>query len=339
MIALYVDDILIAGSRLEVDSFKLSLQSQWNIVDLGQAKFILGMELQRNRLSRTLLLHQSGKIRDLLLLTGMSESPTTSIPLHPELDLSSSAPMSTPDDLLPLSYRSIIGKLLHLVQGTRPDICYAVGKLSRSQISPSSNHFTGIRQVLRYLKGTLDLGICLGGFLDNTKLHLEAFADADWAMDVDSRRSTTGVLLRINSAPISWSSRLQRSVALSSTEAEFYSMADAASSILHTRRLLEQSGFPQDPTVLHNDNKSAIALILRHRTPSRQTKHIDVRKYWIRDVITNQFILLKYLPTEAMLADIFTKALPKTMFIHLRNSLCMIQHSVFSREGGELEIT
>ena len=171
---------------------------------------------------------------------------------------------------------------------------------------------------MRYLSTTPDLGITYG---TNGISELEGFVDADWAEDVESRRSTTGYVFKLNGGAISWSSRRQQLVTLSSTEAEYVAAVEAGKEVLHMRSLLSSMGFGcRGSTTVFEDNKSTIKLSEGSGCHSR-TKHIGVRWHALRDWIKNGDLRLEYIPTGEQQADILTKGLGRVKFQELRNVL------------------
>ena len=214
-----------------------------------------------------------------------------------------------------------MGELLYAATGTRPDIAAAVNAVCRYNNNPGIQHWTAVKRILRYLKGTSKLGITLGG--PELELQLVGYADADWASDLDTRRSTTGYVFKLGSYPVTWKSKLQITPALSSMEAELMAISAANQEALWIRKFLENVGYQQtSATILHEDNQSCIKFVYGTKY-SPSTKHIGVRYYFIRDSIKNNDIQVKYLPTDQMTADIFTKALPTVKFEKHRDDMGM----------------
>jgi len=172
---------------------------------------------------------------------------------------------------------------------------------------------------LRYLKRTLTFGLKLGG--KDEGLDLVGWSDSDWAQDFDSRRSISWYVFDIAGGSVSWSSKKQPTVALSTTEAEYMAASNATKEAVWLQVLLSDLGFPQgEATVIHNDNKGCIALS-RNPVSHSRAKHIDIRHHFIRERIANSEVDLKYCSTKDMIADIFTKALPREAFEKFRGAL------------------
>lgn len=314
ILGLYVDDLLLAcNDKIILEDIKRNLSSNFSYSDLGEAKYLLGFEIVRNRVNKTLLLHQSSYIKEILHKANMTDCKPSSVPANPSVRLSKDmSPKSKEeqDHMSRLPYRQIVGSLLYLVSGTRPDIAYSVSQACRFMQNPGKQHWEAVKQILRYLKGTQNCGIILGGI----KKDLKGFVDADWAGDVDSRRSATGYVFYLNDGPITWTSKMQNTVALSSTEAEYMALSAGAQEACWLRSLLKSLHQPTtSPTILHGDNQGSLILAKNPKNHSR-TKHIDTRYHFIRDHILQNDIKVMYVPTADNRADLFTKSLGSNTF-------------------------
>jgi hypothetical protein len=198
----------------------------------------------------------------------MSDCKPSSVPANPSIRLSTDmSPKSKEekDHMSRLPYRQIVGSLLYLVSGTRPDIAYSVSQVYRFMQDPGKQHWDAVKYILKYLKGTQSCGIILGG----AKKDLTGFVDADWAGDLDSRRSATGYVFFLNDGPVTWSSKMQTTVALSSTEAEYMAMSAAAQEACWLRSLLQGLHQPINPTMLQGDNQGSLILAKNPKNHSR----------------------------------------------------------------------
>lgn len=306
-VLIYVDDILIVYKNKNKEKFiKSKLSEAFEIKDLGPAKFCLGIEIRQEE--DTICLSQSGYIRDILQRFGMQDSKPVNTPLALGTKLNQDDKDDSSDDLL---FRELIGALMYLAIGTRPDIAYTVGMLSQFNSCHNKSHWITAKRTLRYLKGTINLNLVFRK--DNEKL--TGFVDADWGGCVIDRRSYTGSTFILSGASVSWESKKQRTVALSSTEAEYMALTNAAKEAIHLIGFLRELGFSNIGRVdIFNDNQGAAHLAANPVYHAR-SKHIDIRHHFIREVLNNHPIKLLYLPTEHMIADILTKPLNRAKHI------------------------
>lgn len=244
--------------------------------NLGEIRYCLGIEFSQNEDGITM--NQSGYINDILNRFGMKDSKPVTTPLD------YSCKLVKGDSVLhdkKFPFRELLGMLMHLAVCTRPDIAFAVNHLSQFNNCYDETHWKAAKRVLRYLKGTSNIGLSF----KRSKEHLTGYVDADWANCLDDRRSYTGYAFILNGCPISWESRNQRTVALSSTEAEYMAVSDAVKEAVHLRRFIDDLGF-ELPTKLNifNDNNGARKLVENPVFHAR-TKHIDIRHHYVREVL------------------------------------------------------
>ena len=217
-------------------------------------------------------------------------------------------------------YQSIVGSLLYAAIATRPDIAQAVGVVSKFCASPTQGHLTAAKRILRYLKGTTYLGL---SYKKCAEGNLTGYSDADWAGDMDDRHSTSGNVFFLAGGAVSWLSKKQATVALSTAEAEYVAHSAATQEVIWLRRLFIDVGVPPEgPTVIHEDNQGAIAMA-KNPVGHARTKHIDIRHHFVREGVQNGAIVLKYIATDEMIADMLTKPLPKHRFEKLVTELGM----------------
>jgi hypothetical protein len=242
---------------------------------------------------------------------GMASCNATATPMEHRLKLSKKGSGAPVD---PSLYRSIVGGLRYLVH-TRLDICYAVGYLSRYMEAPTSEHWSAVKHLLRYIAGTKDHGCTYAR--QDVRARLVGYSDTDWAGDVDDRKSMSGVLYFLGSCPISWQSAKQKIVALSSCEAEYVAATAAACQGIWLRRLHDELlGRKHGAVELHVDNKSAIAL-MKNPVFHDRSKHIEIRYHFIRQCVDNKDINVQFVRTADQLSDILTKALGRIQFQEL----------------------
>ena len=184
--------------------------------------------------------------------------------------------------------------------------------------NPSAEHWVAIKRVLRYVKGTLNLGL---RFTHSKSFKLVGYSDSDWAGCVDSRKSTSGYVFRVGNSTVSWSSKKQPVTALSSTEAEYIALCAAAQETVWLRNLLADIGIKQsEATTVYGDNQGAICLSKNPKNHPR-TKHIDVKYHYTRELVESNIIKVDYVPTSEMVADTLTKGLARPSFEKLRLSM------------------
>jgi hypothetical protein len=198
-------------------------------------------------------------------------------------------------------YREAVGSIMYLMVCTRPDIAYAVGQVAQHCNKPKPAHWMAVRRILAYLRGTSNYGISYSPTASANQL--VAYSDSDYAGDTETRRSTTGYLLMCNAGPLTWASRRQQCVSLSTTEAEYIAMCETTKEITWMRRLLRSIGSDQSPpTLLRCDNQGAIKLVSNPEF-DRRTKHIDVKYHYVRDQHQDGIIEVDYVGTKEQLAD------------------------------------
>ncbi|GJZ37456.1 retrotransposon protein, putative, ty1-copia subclass, partial [Tanacetum coccineum] len=221
-------------------------------------------------------------------------------------------------DADPSHYRGMIGTLLYLT-ASRPDLQFAICMCAWYQARPTEKHLNTVKRIFRYLKGTVNRGLW---YPKDSSFALTAFADADHAGCQDTRRSTSGSIQLLGDRLVSWSSKRQKSAAISSTEAEYIALSGCCAQVLWMRSQLTDYGFGFNKIPMYCDNKSAIALCCNNVQHSR-SKHIDIRFHFIKEHVENGVIELYFVNTEYQLADIFTKALGQERIEFLINKLGM----------------
>jgi len=284
IVAVYVDDLLIASNDLEALALeKRKMRERFEMEDLGEVHYCLGMSIKRNRNEGTLTIDQRAYLSAVLKRFAMTNCKPVATPLESGMKFE---------------------------------------KLSDDEEMINLQHWVGVKRVLRYIKGTLDYGLLYKTTNRNGEVSdLRGYADADWAGDVTTRKSTSGYVFQIGSSTVSWSSKRQSVVALSSTEAEYVALSHATQEATWLRNLLQSMGFDQaNPMTIFEDNQGTIALAKNPKHHAR-TKHIDIKYHFIRDAISEKKIQLDYCPTNEMIADILTKSLARPQFEKLRSGL------------------
>ena len=311
-ILFWVDDILICSSELElIREVKDLLSNKFRMDDRGELKWFLGIDFQRLP-GRKVEMSQQRYIESILERFKMSDCKVISTPGEKQLILK---PRNENEHSPNFPYRQAIGSLLYLATATRPDISWIVSKLSQYLEKPSEEHIKAVKRVFRYLKGTKAVKLTFSP----TNGQLIGYTDSDWASDPNDRRSTSGYIITLGSAPISWRSRKQSTVSLSSCEAEFIALAEAAKEMIYLRTLCSLLSLPQlSSSIMYCDNQGALSLTSEGTRQHQRTKHIDVRYYFIKE---QKDIIFKYVPTDENLADILTKPLCKTNHKNIINGL------------------
>lgn len=306
LIAIYVDDIILAANDDEwIKSIKRQLSSMFEMKDMGKIGHCLGIEFSRDEENRVYL-NQKIYLDKVLERFNMSQCKSITTPI--DINVKLEKPECVNDNAMKqFPYQSLIGALMYLAVSTRPDIAYAVNYLSQFNTNYDIEHWKAAKRVLRYLKGTSTYGLVY----EKTGLPLFGMVDADWGANTIDRRSYSGFAFILAGAPISWEARKQRTVALSSTEAEYIAISEATKEAMFLRDILNNIGIECECVELFNDNQGAIKLTQNRNFHSR-TKHIDIRHHFVRDMCEQGVIKLKYLSTDKMPADVLTKGLNGT---------------------------
>ena len=257
-----------------------------------------------------IFLSQAKYTREMLKKFEMDDCKPVGTPIPTSCKLSKEENSPCIDQKL---YRSMIGSLLYLT-ATRPDILYAVCLAARYQADPREAHLQAVKRIFRYLKGTEGHGLF---YKRNSSLTLYAYSDADWAGCVDDRKSTSGGAFYLGDNLVSWHSKKQESVSLSTAEAEYIAATSSCTQVLYMVELLRNFGVDSlKPVVILCDNSSAIN-ISKNPVQHSRTKHIEIRYHFLKDKVSQGEIKLEYVPTKDQVADIFTKPLPKEQVDYL----------------------
>jgi len=317
-IAVFVDDLVISSPSLyAISQFKQDMRARFNMKDIGELKTILGIAVTRK--ATTLTLTQNSYIQDLLTRFRpyiTSEQSKHKLPMGPNIKLSISACPTTQqerEEADDLPYRALIGSLMYLMISTRPDIDCAVIQMSRFMSNWGVTHWQTALDILIYVQGTPQLGITY----HEGPASLVGYTDSNWAGNIDNARSTTGYIFYLADGPISWKSKEQKTVALSSTEAEYMSLTAAAQEALHLRSLLPVMGVDTTlPTVIYEDNEGALQLA-NNPVHHDRTKHINIKHHFIRETIASKQISVLRVVTADNVADMLTKAVSATVYDYL----------------------
>lgn len=325
---LYVDDIIIVSKKQSsITTVKSALQTHLYIKALGRLNTFLGVQFQRR--DTTAYLTQ--------------EHFVTQILRHFNLEVCNPVATQMAHNVFQneyylgvlvdrIKYQELLGCLLFLATRTRPDITLAISILCRHASQPYSAHWIALKRVLRYLKGTSSYGI---GFKTTERPTCNAYSDVDWAGEVSSRESTSGMVILFGSSVLYWRTERQKCIALSRTEAEHMYMSDCCTKIIWIRSLLQDLHIvAHEPINLFNDNRGALVW---SKEGVCNAKHVSVRRNFVKELRDKRTISLSHCATDNMVADVFTKPLSKEMFqTHVKRlSICPIQES--NKEEGELK--
>jgi hypothetical protein len=318
----YVDDILLAGSSMAgMDEFVSTIKEQWKVKDLGEPTQYLGFQIERG--SETIKLHQAAYIERLVERFGLSKAHSQPTPAASSVIVGAAMSPRTVEEyeqMKNVPYREAVGALLYCSTMTRPDIANAVRIAARYCDKPGPGHWAAVKRILRYLLATKERGLVFGKRMKRKSdlvvdpLELFGFVDADWGSDPDGRRSTTGVVLMFGGAACTWASRLQCTVALSSSESEYLALSDGCKETMYVRSLLMSLCPQSQATVLYEDNEGALKLAYS-QTGGKRTKHIDIRHHHIRDCIQSGHVEVRSVKTIFQHADGLTKNLDVAKFM------------------------
>ncbi|KAH9651743.1 Integrase catalytic domain-containing protein [Citrus sinensis] len=293
----------------QINVLEQQLREVFEMKDLRAAKKILGVEIIRDKKQGILYLTQQKCIRKVLEKFGMGSSKPVQTPLPAHFRLSSQQCPKTEEEMTEINmvpYSSVVGCLMYAMVLTRPDISYAVSVVSKYMANPGQEHWKVVIWVLRYLKGTSDY-------------------DADFAGDLDKKRSSTGYIFTLNGCTVNWKATLKNVVALSIIEAEYTAAAEAVKESIWLRGMVTELGFKQEQVLVHCDNHSAICLS-KNQVHHERTKHIDIKLHFLRLEVSKGVVKLEKIHTDDNLVDFLTKAVPGAKFELCLNSagICKI---------------
>ena len=311
LILYWVDDIICAcETTKKMNKIKNILKGKFKMKDLGPLKHFLGMHFEQ--IDSTVTIDQSLYLESILKKYQMSDCKPRATPC--EVQTSSQSPVQVPE---PCSdsrkYREIIGSLIYATTCTRPDLTWAVSRLSQNLASPRDIDWIMLKHVLRYVKGTAEYKLCYSK--RDGDLELVGFSDSDWASSIDDRRSTSGYCFYMNTecSPISWKSKKQPTVALSSCEAEYMALGLCTQEALYLQRYISDLNVSSESLVIYSDSQSALDLV-KNPVNHARSKHIDIKHHFIRENLVNGVVDYRYVSTNDNVADCFTKALAKLKF-------------------------
>ncbi|WVZ24349.1 hypothetical protein V8G54_002893 [Vigna mungo] len=316
---LYVDDILIASSdRGMIGETKTRLADAFEMKELGEARRILGIDIKRDRPGSNLFLSQECYLQKVISRYRMAESKMASTPVGQHLKLTKEQCPKTEEErkkMESVPFSNGIGSIMYGMVCTRPDVAHGVSVLSQFMVNPGPTHWEAFKWMLRYIRGSLGTGL---SFQNNFQGggYIEGFVDSDFARCMDTRKSRSGYVFTLFGTAVSWKSTLQSVVALSTTEAEYYALAEGVKEALWLKGLVRELGFDQKSVCVHCDSQSAIHLA-NHQIYHSRTKHIDVKLHFVRSIVESGDVQICKIASEENPADMLTKPLAKERFLLL----------------------
>ncbi|KAB2610040.1 hypothetical protein D8674_018072 [Pyrus ussuriensis x Pyrus communis] len=292
--------------------FKHSMMTEFDMTDLGKMSYFLGLEVIQR--SEGIYITQRKYAQELLGRFNMDQCNPVHNPIVPGFKLTKDEDGVEVDSTM---YKQIVGNLMYLT-ATRPDMMYVISLISRFMERPTELHLKAAKRVLRYLKGTVNFGLV---YKKGGEEEFYGYTDSDYAGDQDDRKSTSGYIFMLSAGAVSWSSKKQPVVTLSTTEAEFIAAASCACQAVWLRRILQQLNYePHKSTTIYCDNSSTIKLS-KNPVMHRRSKHIDVRFHFLRELTRDEIVELVQCSSQEQVADIMTKPLKLDVFQKLRGLL------------------
>lgn len=298
------------------DEFKSSMMLEFDMSDLGKMRYVLGIEVIQN--AEGIFMCQRRYAREILSRFEMENSNSVLNPIVPGTKLSKDDDGTNVDATL---FKQLVGSLMYLTT-TRPDLMYGVSLISRFMACPKESYWRVGKKILRYLRGTTDVGIF---YKKNSNRGLKVYTDSDYAGDLNDRKSTSGFVFLLGSAAVSWSSKKQPIVSLSTTEAEYIATTSCACQYIWVRRVLKVLGHEEENrTLIQCDNISTIKLS-KNAVSHGRSKHIDVRFHFLRDLVKDEIVELSYCSSQDQVVDIMTKPLKLDQFLKFRTLLGLME--------------
>jgi hypothetical protein len=318
MLQIYIDDIIFGSTNQDYcDEFREMMTKEFEMSMIGELSYFLGLQIKQ--MKNGTFVSQGKYIKDMLKKFGMEDAKGISTPIGTSGSLDKDLSGNMMDQKM---YRSMIGSLLY-VTASRSDVMFSVCMCARFQASPRESHLKATKRILRYLKHTQDVGLW---YLKSANFELIGYSDSDYAGDKVERRSTLGTCQLLGRSLVSWSSKKQNSISLSTTKVEYVTAGSCCAQILWMKATLKNFGikFKQVPLLCGNES---VVKLTNNPVQHQRTKHIDVRHHFIRDHQQKGDICIESVGTNDQLADIFTKPLDEKKFCKLRNELNILDFS------------
>nr|GEX21788.1 retrovirus-related Pol polyprotein from transposon TNT 1-94 [Tanacetum cinerariifolium] len=339
ILLLYVNDMLVScPNKDRINKLKAQLAREFEMKDLGPANKILGMQIHRDRVSRKIWLSQKSYVKKILQRFNMQDCKPISTPFPIDVKLYSKMSPSSEKERMKMSqvpYALVVGSLMFTMICTRPVIAHAVGVVSRYMTELGRGHWEAVKRIFRYVKGTSDVALCFG----DSDLIVTGYVDSDYAGDLDGSKSTTGYVFILSGRTVSWVSKLQSVVAMSTTEVEYVTAAQASKEAAWLKMLLEELGYKQEKITLFCENQSALYLA-RNLAFHSKTKHIRVEYHFIREKVEEGIVDMQKIHIDDNVADCLTKAIngDKFKWKFLDQLVHPIPKQVYNKESSSIAI-
>ena len=318
MVQIYVDDIIFGVTNQKLcECFAKDMQNEFEMSMMGELTFFLDLQVKQNK--NGIFINQTRYIKDMLKKFEIPEVKEMHTPMSPATKLDKDEKGKDVNQKL---FRGMIGSLLYLT-ASRPDIMFSVCLCARFQACPKESHLSAVKRIFRYLIGTQNLGLW---YPRGTSFDLIGFSDADYAGSKIDRKSTSGTCHFLGHMLVSWSSKKQNSVALSTAETEYIAAGNCCAQILLIKQQLSDFGVSLNNIPIFCDNTSAIN-ITKNPVQHSRTKHIEIRHHFIRDHVLKNDISIEFVDSLNQIADIFTKPLNEAQFIKIRRELGMLNEN------------
>ena len=337
IIALYVDDLTLAGHQSMIDEVKAALKGRFAVSDLGPIQKVIGIRVRHSPDRKSVFLDQEDYAREMLKLYGMESCASVVTPTTPDIKLTKAMSPQSDQDILAaaeetIPYRNAVSSLQFLVH-TRPELAPGIGQVARFVQNPGIQHFKALKRIFRFIQGTLNHGLLYErskSAEDNKLFTLSAMSDSDWAGNLDDRRSTSGYLVRLNDNVITFKAAPQSCVSLSTCEAETVALTRTAQEVIWLRGVLRELGFPQEqPTTIYCDNDGAIAFG-KDAANHSSMKHINLRECFLKEAVAAGYIRIVSISSTDNTADILTKSLGPTLFKKHRDGLHVVARPIWA---------
>ena len=321
-VGLYVDDLLIATSDASsLARTKSALCGAFKMTDFGEVSTVLGIKITRDKSTGLLTMSQEKYAEQVLKRFNMLSAQGKSTPIEEGMKLDETMCPQTDEEKEEMRhkpYRQAVGSLMYLMVATRPDLAAAVRLVSRFGANPGVMHWKAVQRVLQYLKKTMSFGLV---FEKQGRVRITAYTDSDWSGCKDTKKSTTGYVFLIGGACVSWCSRRQKSIAMSSCEAEYIAACEATREAAWEVKLLGEMGYNRlTPITICSDSQSAMALV-ENPVFHEKSKHIETKYHYVRDRAAAGLVRFEYCPTLEMVADSLTKGVPKAKTEFCRSAM------------------